>query len=205
MSTLRFFVRFGVILILLGVILGGCATPKVAIKLDPAFYSMGVKKIAVLPIVDRRKDKSYVMDFHADIRIPAANLLQEKGYAAMMAKNFAEGRTVDTAEVAVMDSSQLAKLGPAEVDAIVLIYIEDVLSSYKVMSYAFKIEATACMISKKTGLEVWRDKQIGSSGQGGLISGLTQGLDRSSAISSCVSGLFASLPAFGEKPKSESE
>lgn len=178
------------------ILLGGCATPKVAIKLDPSFSSMEIKKIAVLPIVDRRKDKSYAIDLHSEIRVPSASYLVDKGYAAVMEKAFAEGRSVDTAEVAVMDSVQLAQLGPSNADAIVLIFIEDILSSYKVFSYAFKIEATACMISKKTGREVWRDKAIGSGGQGGLISGLTQGLDRSSALSACVSGLFETLPKF---------
>ncbi len=179
------------------VIFSGCAAapPRVPIKLDPSFSEMGIQTVALLPVIDRRVDKSYEIDLDKEIRNQAKKTLEKKGYAVLMPDTFAEGKAVELAEVVEMEVNDLALLGPRDARVIVLIYLEDILSSYKVLSYAFKIEATASMVSQEKQVELWRDKGIGRSGQGGLISGLTKGLDKSSAINTCINSMFYTLPA----------
>jgi hypothetical protein len=182
------------LIVLLLLILAGCTTTKPAIKIDPSFSEMQIESLALLPVIDRRVDKSYEIDLENKVRLAAKEILEKKGYAVIMPATFAEGRNVDPAEAAAMGVNDLTSLGPADPKTIVLIYIEDILSSYKVLSYAFKIEATASIISKEKQSELWRNKAVGKSGQGGLISGITQGLDRSSAVGSCLGELFSNLP-----------
>ena len=66
----------------------GCATSRVPIKLDPSFSTMGIKKITLLPIVDRRIDKSVDIDFEQAIRNKAAKNLESKGYTVLLPESF---------------------------------------------------------------------------------------------------------------------
>jgi hypothetical protein len=194
MNTWKITRRHLGLIVLSLLILAGCTTTKPAIKLDPSFSEMQIESVALLPIIDRRVDKSYEIDLENKVRQAAKENLEKKGYTVIMPSTFVEGRNVDPAEVEAMGINDLASLGPPDSKAIVLIYIEDILSSYKVLSYAFKIEATASVISKEKQCELWRNKAVGKAGQGGLISGITQGLDRSSAIGACIGELFSNLP-----------
>ena len=93
-----------------------------------------------------------------------------------------------------MDTGFIASLAAHDADAVAAVYVDDTLSSYKVLSYVFKIEATGTVVSKQDGTELWRDRGIGNQGQAGLISGVFAGMDRGFALDQCVGSLFSTLP-----------
>ena len=173
----------------------GCGTvQKIPIKLDPNFVHKGIDTIMLMPVVDRRVDKSAKLDFEKGIRLPAKKILEKKGYTVIMPDTYLEGSNITADQVAEMNVDDLSGLGPKDSRALVFIYVEDVLDSYVVLAYTFKIEATGSLIYKEEKSELWRDKGIGAYGQGGLISGITSGLDKSVAVSQCLENIFVSLP-----------
>jgi len=202
--NIRKYVLFGIVLLCVSVLLlSGCATvKKIPIKLDPNFRAKSIDTIVLMPIVDRRIDKTAKIDLEKEVRIPAKKLLEKKGYTVIMPETFGEGINVNANDVGEMGVDDLSTLGPKDSKALLYIYIEDISESYIVLAYTFKIESTGSLIYKQEKVELWRDKGIGVSGQGGLISGVVSGLDRAEAISYSRENMFVTLP---DVPKPEKE
>ncbi len=174
--------------------LAGCATPRFPIKIDPAFSQRGIRSIALLPAIDQRKDRSYEIDLNYEINTRARKSLEKKGYVVLETSPVVASNRSEASRLMDMDPAYLASLGPANADAVMAIYLQDTLRSYMIMSYVFKAEAIGTLVSKADQTEVWRDKGLGNAGQGGLISGLLQGLYRAEALDGCVYGMLATLP-----------
>jgi hypothetical protein len=176
-------------------LISGCATktPKIPIFWDPGFAEMSVKSITIMPIVDRRADKSFELDAE-DIIDEAKSVLEKKGYAVKVADSFKPGETISNEGILEMESAELASLGAQDAQYLLYVYIEDAVSSYKVMAHTFKIEATASLLSKERKSEIWRDKGLGQAGQGGLISGLVKGLNEGAGVEICMRNMLESLP-----------
>lgn len=176
--------------------LAGCAmTTRMPILLDPSFSDRQVTTIALLPIIDRRRDRSFNIDLDRQLGTRTEKQLQSKGYEVTRVSQMeASSDPYGSERLLDMDTEYIASLGPSEADAVLAIYVDDVLSSYKVLVYEFKIEAIGTLVAKSDQKELWRDKGIGTQGQAGLISGLLQGMDRSLAMDLCVGGMFAALP-----------
>ena len=172
----------------------GCATIQPPLQLDPMFAQRGIRSIALLPIVDRRKDRSAALDVEYEVGVRARKALEKKGYQMLEAAGPASGDAIGMARLLDADLNYLVSLNPPDADAVIAIYVDDSLSSYKVLSYAFKVEALGVMVSKRLNAELWRAKGIGNAGQGGLISGVLQGLNRSEAWDACVYGMLSSIP-----------
>ena len=189
-------------------LLAGCATTRMPIVLDPSFSDRQIATIALLPIVDRRRDRSFNIDLDNQLGARAEKLLKSKGYAVTkISPPEASNNPYGSERLLDIDIEYVASLGPPEADAVLAIYVDDVLSSYKVLVYEFKIEAIGTLVAKSDQKELWRDKGIGTQGQAGLISGLFQGWDRSLAMDLCVGGMFATLPkasAIKLTPRAES-
>ncbi len=173
-------------------LLGGCATARTPIRLDPAFAQRNIETIALFPIVDRRKDTSFNINLQDGLGERARKEIERRGYqvvhVAVGLDRTSLSRLMD------MDAAFISSLAPEGTDAVAAVYVDDTLSSYKVLSYVFKIEATGTVVAKRDGTELWRDKGIGNQGQAGLISGLFAGMDRSFALDQCVASLFSTLP-----------
>ena len=176
-------------------LLAGCATTRMPIVLDSSFSDRQVATVALLPIVDRRRDRSFNVDLDNQLGARAEKLLKSKGYeVTKISLPEASDNPYGSERLLDMDTEYIASLGPPEADAVLAIYVDDVLSSYKVLVYEFKIEAIGTLVAKSDQKELWRDKGIGTQGQAGLISGIFQGWDRSMAMDLCVGGMFAGLP-----------
>lgn len=175
-------------------LLSGCATTHYPIKLDPAFEEKNVRTIALLPVVDRRRDRSIEIDLEYEINARATKQLTRRGYNVLQVPVSLLDEAGNFDAILDMESTYLATLGPAEADAVMAIYVDDVFSSYKVFSYVFKIDVLGTLVDKRDGTELWRDKGIGNFGQAGLISGITSGLNRNSALDGCVLAMLQGLP-----------
>lgn len=179
----------------------GCASPtKNAILLDPAFHNKMAGKICVLPTVDLRIDKSTSIDMDGDIRKPFSDGLKDKGYEIDLLSTFGEKDDMPAEAVAEMSVDELYALGLEQSPSLLVLYLNDVSSNYVVMGYTYKVELTGVLLDKQTKTVLWKDKGIGSSGQGGLISGLMAPLIKAEALSSSVNSMLRSFP---EKPKVE--
>ena len=173
----------------------GCVpkTKRIPITWEPSFYESSISRIVLMPIVDARPDKSFEVDLN-DFKGRVKDTLEEKGYTVVLPNNYSETMDITAEDVAEMSAKELASLGLENEFFLLFVYVEDILSEYVIMAYKFKIEAVGSLISKSKKIELWRDKGIGRSGQGGLISGLTQGLNRSGAYDGCVISMLESLP-----------
>lgn len=185
-----------VCIVMAGLVLSsGCSTvPKMPIKLDPSYSTKGIDTIVLMPVIDRRVDKKSKLDVENVIRIPVKKILVKKGYDVVMPSSFSETGSISADNVAEMNTDELSGLGPDNTRALLYIYVDDVLDDYIVLAYSYKIEATGSLIDKNDRIELWRDKGIGTSGQGGLISGVLAGLYQASAVSICLDDMFCTLP-----------
>lgn len=176
-------------------LLNGCSTvPKMPIKLDPGYNSKNIDTIVLMPVVDRRVNKKSKIDLEKAIRIPAKKILMKKGYNVLTPSSFSDGTAITAENVGEMNVDELSNLGPNNEKALLFMYVDDILDDYIVLAYTYKVEATGSLIDKKDRVELWRDKGIGSSGQGGLISGVLAGVYQYEATSMCLNDMFCTLP-----------
>ncbi len=174
--------------------LAGCAAAHAPLVLDPSFRERGITKIALLPIVDRRRDRSANIDLQQQMSGRVRKTLEKKGYEVVSARENLREDPESMERLMEMDPQFITSLGPEDSDAVLVVYVDDVLSDYKLIVYTFKVESTATLVLKSDGTELWRDKGLGNQGQAGLISGAFQLWDRSLALDTCVSAMFSSLP-----------
>ncbi len=161
--------------------------------LDAGFEGYGIEEVAVLPIVDRRLDSSFEVDLDAEFQDQVHDRLEAKGYRAVVFTRLPRSESGQTVNPAEMTEAELATLVPDGFDAAALLFVDDILSDYKVMYYRFKVEATAVLVSAGAGT-VWKGKGVGSWGEAGLLSGAFQSTDRDMAYVLCASNAFDSLP-----------
>ena len=177
--------------------LNGCAiAQKIPIKLDPNLSKKGIYTIVLMPIVDRRIDKSVGINLEIDIRKQVSQILKRKGYSVVMPGAFGDGLNITQDAVGEMGIEDLSALGPKDSEALLFIYLEDFFDKYTVMAYVVKMEATGSLIYKQERAELWRDKEISTYGQGGLISGLLSGSLKVSALEGCIDGVLVTLPKY---------
>jgi hypothetical protein len=188
-NTLKGFILIALFLLL------GCAAPvKNAIYLDSEFHQRIGDNINVLPTVDLRKDKSASIDLESDIRTRFADGLKDKGYKVELLKDYGGSKDLKVEAVAEMLQDELYVLGPQDSLPILILFLNDASSKYVVMGYTYKVEVTGLLLDKQRKTVLWKDKGVGSSGQGGLISGLMAPLVKSEALSSSVNSMLMSFP-----------
>src|SRR5262252_9490786 len=113
--------------------LAGCAS-RTPLYIDKGFMEKPIDTITLLPVVDVRKDKTVAkIDAETDVRKPIEELLSKKGYSVRIANSFADGAQPVPDEVAEMDVSQLATLGPTDSQNLFIFYLQDLSTSYVVM------------------------------------------------------------------------
>jgi hypothetical protein len=74
-----------------------------------------------------------------------------------------------------------------------VVYLDDA-SSKTALGYSFKAENTALLLNKRSGAMLWKDKGIGSQGQGGLYGCLMSPMIKDDALSGSVTSMLASFP-----------
>jgi hypothetical protein len=105
-----------IVLFVLSILLNiNCAT-KTPIKLDPSFHEKKIRSVALLPVIDRRSDKSFEVDIDKKIRVPAKEELEKKGYSVSL-----PAKISDVAELYGNDWNSLV---PKDYNtAIVIVYL----------------------------------------------------------------------------------
>lgn len=185
-----------VVSVVVAVSLGGCAQkPRVPVYIHPAYSPDAIDSVTVLPIVDRRGDKSVEFDLEDQVRRRVRSILERRRYTVALAGSFVEGRQLSMEEVSEMDSSDLVTLGPANSRFLFVFYVEDVLSTFVVMAHKFKVELSATLLDKQNATVLWRNKCVATGGQAGLVgAGLSKLTTPGERTSRCLELMLDMLP-----------
>lgn len=182
-------------------LLAGCATtPKVPIFLDPNLDHMQIDTITLLPVVDRRMDRSVSTTPEDLLGSRVKKAVEKLGYEVNTPGVFSPTAEIPNEEIAEMDVTELATLGPEDAKVLLIVFLDDA-SSKTALGYSFKIEATAILLNKRTQSILWKDKGIGTSGQGGLVGCLMAPMIKSGSTDTCVRSVLASFPKHPSKRK----
>lgn len=181
-----------------GLMATGCATiPRQPIGIDAAAFNNNIEPIMVMPIVDAREDKSVSFDKDESERLRAlvVKRLVGRGYAAQSCDSWNTQSTVSSQQLSDMNSDELCRILPSNARSALIISIDGLRDSYKVLVTSFTITATFTLIDVSGKKEIWKDAAIGEHGGGGLLdAALAQMGKRSGAYNALVNIVFQSLP-----------
>jgi len=182
-------------------LLTGCGKPpKIPIYSDLQLEEMKIETVTLMPVVDRRVDKSYNINLESSIGDKVAKKLQKKGYTVIRPGAFSDTLEFTNEDVAEMEARELGAIGTAETDYMLLVYLDDA-SSKTALGYSFKMEATGLLLKKQTAAMLWKDKGIGSQGQGGLAGCMMSSMVKGEAINACLTDMLSSFPNAPSKRK----
>lgn len=169
--------------------LSGCGPKPVPIFMDPDFENMNFNTVTLIPVIDRRVDKSYEFNYEKDIGNRIEKKLKKYGYTVIRLDSFSEEVDIPNDEIAEMEAHELRILGNDKTEFMLVPYLDDA-SSKTALGYSFKIEVTGMLINKQSGSMLWKDKGIGSAGQGGLYGCMMAGVTRGEATNKSVNDLM---------------
>jgi hypothetical protein len=185
--------------LLAGLVLAACAAaPPEARFFDEQAWEPDIRSIALVEIsFDRQYPPPVEFDLERELRIFLGRELAKKGYRMTEAVAFA-----GTRRDAEPSAAQLAEGAPAGVDAALAVHID-----YWVMSATgsernpppvVEFDAEARLISKRSGMELWRDRGDGrAGGAGGWPFGHPLAM-RHEALQMLAEKLFDALPDAGK-------
>jgi hypothetical protein len=170
------FLQIHLVVLLLVLLVSGCATPRQPLVLAPDFLDAGIRVIH-LPAVsfERRYEPPYDIDLDGELRRRLTTVLENKGYQV----DLTPGGGGNDATLQV------------HVD---FLFISETLSERQPPP-VIDIEAAARMVSAKDGRELWRDRGGGRVGGTGGTKIVYPTADRYLALSLLADHLLATLPS----------
>ena len=171
----------------------GCAS-KQLFYLSPRFHELDLGRVCVLPVVDKRMDKSQDLDLKAAMQERVYKKVKKKGYDVSTASTFAATGDVTADAITRMSQQEVSNLGPTDATTLLIVYLLKAHGSYSVMKYRFEVSAEAALIHKPSKTILWKAYGEGHDKQEGLISGLLVPLIRRNAFHYCVDHMMKSLP-----------
>jgi len=171
----------------------GCA-PRQFFYLDPRFHELELGRICILPIIDRRIDRSPDIDLNAAMQERIYKKVKKKGYDVSTASTFSATGDVTADAVALMSQQEVSNLGPADATTLLMVYVRRANGSYEVMRYRFWVSAEVELIHKPTRTMLWKAYGKGFVQKKGLISGILVPLARFHAFRKCVNNMMEGLP-----------
>jgi hypothetical protein len=176
MNTMRYGLRRWFVLLLV-VLLGGCAAPKQPQLLVPDFREAGIRTIHLPPVsFEQRYEPPYDIDLDKELRQRLSAVLASKGYAVDLTAG-GGGNNDATLQV--------------HVD---FLFISETLSDRQPPP-VIDIEAAGRLVSTKDGRELWRDRGGGRVGGTGGSRIIYPSADRYLAISLLADHLLKTLPS----------
>jgi hypothetical protein len=163
--------------LLLVVLLGGCAAPKQPQLLAPDFREAGIRTIHLPPVsFEARYEPPYDLDLDKELRQRLTAVLVGKGYGV-----------------------DLTARGEGSSDATLLVHVDFLFISETLSDKqpppVIDIEAAGRLVSTKDGRELWRDRGGGRVGGTGGTRIIYPAADRYLAISLLADHLLKTLPS----------
>lgn len=150
------------------VLAAACAAPRKAMYLHPQMKDTPPAELLLLPIVDRRPDRSMEIDLEADLRLVVRKELEEKGYRVRLAQGFPGGTSETFGD---LGEEELAALVPNDAEAIFVVYLEELFSEkstrFLIPKYVFIEELSGRLVAREGFL--WEDTSKLEGMGGGLI------------------------------------
>ena len=191
-------VRMAGAVVLASLMATGCATiQRQPIAVDAAAFQKSIEPIMIMPIVDARADKSVTFDKDEQERVRTLVLkrLQVLGYAAQSCDSWNSQAPVSPQQLSDMNTEELSRLLPSNARSALIISVDGLRDSYKVLVTSFSISATFAVIDVSGRKEIWKDAASGEQGGGGLLdAAVAQIGKRSGAYNALVNIVFQSFP-----------
>lgn len=154
------------------------------------------RRVVLLPVVDRRKEKTPDLQLDVDIRVPAIHKLEKKGYEVMYPDFFlSDGSRLSDEELANLKLTDLYEMGPAEENIILLIFLDNYYQESSAIKLNAKLELTGIMLDKKGKKILWQHKGVGENNAFGIAAtALKKEMGSNPEFERAVSDLFSTLP-----------
>ena len=183
------------ILLLMGLLLlaTGCVTAKPADFVAPQFRASQVEQLTVLPVLDHRVERQSSIDLDAQILPIAERELTRLGYQYRVVR---DRHVIDGLERGDFDHpspEEIAALQPSTSRWLMALILESSASSLTFGSTG-TAELTGYLFDKQARALVWKNKELGRVGQGGLLGMALKGMMEGAAIEEAASQMFRALP-----------
>jgi hypothetical protein len=148
--------------------------------------------IHLMPTIDARPDKALTLN-PAGVQQKIVRSLTSKRYRVVALSESQTSAEITLEDLNEANQSWLGSLGPADAEWILLVAVED-LSRKLTFGSTGNAEVRLCIVDKKAGEIVWRDKALGQAGQGGLVGMMMISMMEDEALSSAVNQLTWKFP-----------
>lgn len=156
------------------------------------FQPETMKVVHLLPTIDARPDKALTLNPKGVQQKVARSLTSKRYQVVTLAESQAEA-AITLEDLNEANSSWLSALGPTEAEWVMLVAVED-LSRKLTFGSTGNAEVRLCIVDKKAGEIVWRDKALGQAGQGGLIGMMMISMMEDEALGNAVNQLTWKFP-----------
>ena len=177
----------------------GCAPapPRPTLEVAPSpTPPSSVGRIAVLPAVDGRIDRTIEVDLQEQVRDGAVKNLRRRGYRAYASDVTGDVGAITDEDLSVADPAWVERLGPADARWVMVVVLVDV-SRELTFGSTGNAEVLAYLFDREQGTLAWRDRGLGQAGQGGLLGMAFIGTMDESAINRALEDVVTSLPLRG--------
>lgn len=177
----------------LGMVMWGCVTAKPADFMAPQFQPSQVDKLVVLPVLDHRVDRQGVLDLDARILPIAERELTRLGYGYVVVRDRQSIEGIAREDLESPSSEWIGTLGPPGTRWVMTLVLEASSSSLTFGSTGLA-EMTGYLFDKQTHTLLWKNKELGQVGQGGLFGMMMKGMMEGWAIETAAELMFRTLP-----------
>ncbi len=189
----------GLFLSMMGMILLNLMTGCAGIPTKPADYANAsfnadaIDHMYIMPVLDFRFDKERELDLDNWVHTAVENELKRRNYkyTCIKERTLIDGIAPEDMEELKVD--WVSYIEPKESQWLLFIALLD-SSSKTTFGSTGSAEMTAYLVDKGTKEIVWRNKEIGRMGQGGLVGMMMKGVMESSAIQIASSKLMYAFP-----------
>ena len=176
----------------------GCVSiQRQPITVDASAFEKSVEPIMIMPIIDARTDKSVSFDKGESDRVSARVLqrLRGLGYVAQTCDSWNSPSVVSSQQLSDMNTEELCHLLPTGTHSAIIINVDSIRDSYKVLVTSFSISGTFTLIDVSGRKAIWKDAASGEHGGGGVLdAAFAQIGKRSGAYDALVNTVFQSFP-----------
>ena len=159
-----------IVLLSIAAFLCSCAPARVPLYTHPNLEQFEVKTISLMPVIDRRIDRSCEINTEESIREKAKKILIDKGYEVIMPAVWESEKSVYMKVITDMENEELLSLIPENADSVMLLYLNDLQNEVQWTAltplHLYNIDISGKSFSKPMGL-LWHDNASSTIMKGG--------------------------------------
>lgn len=179
------------------IFLTGCATTLYKpLYLHKDYYNNELKEITVLLAIDERVDRSTNLDMFKKVTNPIAKSLRKKKYEVNAIQNCPE--IMNTLEIDITDADSTFYNSFRKYGRFVVFPILLDCSASLTFGSTGNAELSVYLIDTEKKCLVWKEKGVGSAGQGGLLGMAMVGTMASEALFYAIINTMGSIPEMGK-------